>query len=110
MCDQYGALRQAFSQHVADHGLSFATKEEYEFRFDLFAAKDKSLNEINADPNNTFTVEHNKFSTWTKGELKRILGYNGKGQQSSAKVASLPKAITGSVDWRKKGAVNPVKN
>jgi cathepsin L len=96
---------------VAEHGLQFATKEEYEYRFDLFTAKDKHIKRINADPNNTFTVGHNMFSTMSKDEFKQRLGYNGNPEKfTEERVKDLPEATTDSVDWRTKGAVNPVKD
>jgi hypothetical protein len=37
--------------------------------------KDAEYKKINANPANTFTVGHNKFSTWTDAEYKRLLGF-----------------------------------
>ena len=37
-------------------------------------AADAAYNTINANKNNTFVVGHNKFSTWTKDEYKKLLG------------------------------------
>jgi len=54
-----------FMGHIARHGLSFGTREEYQFRLNLYMETDKKIKEINFS-NNTFTVGHNKFSTWTE--------------------------------------------
>jgi hypothetical protein len=62
-------MEKNFISHMAEHGLSFATKEEYQFRFDLFAKMDAELDLINSNPENTFTVGHNQFSTWTEDEF-----------------------------------------
>ena len=106
-----GHLEQNFIMHLAEQGISFATKEEYEFRFNLFAAKDAELNEINANPENTFVVGHNMFSTWTHEEYKRLLGYKGPQTVDESTVVYLPTDnLADAVDWRTKGAVNPVKN
>jgi len=80
MCEGDTAItltERNFMTHMAEHGLSFATKEEYEFRLGLYTLKDLEIQRINADPENTFTVGHNQFSTWTDVEFKRVLGYYG---------------------------------
>lgn len=54
---------------MSSFGLSYATKEEYLFRLDLFKLKDAEIKEINAKQS-SFTVGHNEFSTMTPMELK----------------------------------------
>jgi len=63
---------------------------------------------INADPANTFTVGHNQFSTFTKDEFKKLLGARVETQTSTHILDD--RVLAASVDWRTKGAVNPVKN
>ena len=105
------AVEQSFVQHIADHGLSYGTVEEYNFRLGLFNAIDAEINEINADPENTFVVGHNFLSTMTKDEKKRLLGYRGPQNVSEENIVVLSEeGLADSVDWRTKGAVNPVKN
>ena len=70
------AVEQSFVQHIADHGLSYGTVEEYNFRLGLFNAVDAEINEINANPENTFTVGHNFLSTMTMEEKKRMFDWN----------------------------------
>jgi C1A family cysteine protease len=102
-------VEQTFLEHMSNFGLSYGTKEEYKFRLDIFAKKDKENREINADPNNTFTVGHNQFSTYTDAEYKQLLGFRGVQPQNN--VVELDTSnLADSVDWRTKGAVNPVKN
>jgi len=60
--------------HVAEFGLSYGTKEEFNFRLAQYGENDKKIKEINANGSNTFLVGHNQFSTWTGDEYKRILG------------------------------------
>jgi len=106
--EQFGAeVEQTFMEHVSAHGLSFGTKEEYVFRLGEFAKKDAAINKINEEEAN-FTVGHNFMSTWTHAEYKRLLGY--KGAETNANVVTLEETAETSVDWRTKGAVNPVKN
>ena len=97
--------------HMTEWGLSYGTQEEYDFRFQLFREKDAKLREINSDPSNTFTVEHNMFSTMTESEAKSMLGYRGAGQTAERNEVELDDTnFAPSQDWRPKGAVNKVKN
>jgi hypothetical protein len=68
---------QSFLEHLSNEGISYGTKEEFEFRFNLYKQKEAEYDAINADPENTFTVGHNQFSTYTAEEYKRLLGYTG---------------------------------
>ena len=106
-----GAVEQSFIGHMATHGLTYATPEEYNFRLGIFTLKDMENTEINSNPEHTFTVGHNQFSTWTDAEYRRLLGYRGP-QEHSADVAItyLDESLSAPVDWRAKNAVNAVKN
>lgn len=113
LCDNTSVVsshvEQNFIEHIAAHGISYGTSEEYKFRLAIFAQKDAEYEKINADPSNTFTVGHNHFSTWTDAEYKKLLGF--RGQQAPSNVTYLDASnLTDAVDWRTKGAVNAVKN
>jgi len=100
-----------FAEHVAAFGLSYGTTEEYLFRQAIFETKEKENQEINANPENTFTVGHNQFSTWTDAEYKRLLGYRAPKNATEIEVKELSTVdLPTSVDWRTQGAVNAVKN
>ena len=100
-----------FMNHVAEFNINYGTQEEYAFRMNIFAAKDAEYNKINADPENTFVVGHNMFSTMTQAEAKRMMG---RLPNTSAELEEEPfdenEVQATQVDWRKKGAVNPVQN
>ena len=98
---------EAFMQHVADFGLSYGTIEEFNFRKAIFDLVDVELNLINAEQS-SFTVAHNKFSTWTDAEHKRRLGYTASifPKEFSEDVQS----NASSVNWVTAGAVTSVKN
>jgi len=112
MCENTGIVsspvEQAFIQHISMHGISYGTSEEYKFRLAIFNKKEQENQEINSNPNNTFTVGHNMFSTFTDSEYKRLLGFKGIEEQEN--IVSLPETAAASVDWRSKGGVNAVKN
>ena len=100
-----------FMEHIAEQGKSYGTREEFEFRFALFKEADKKIEEANSDPTHTFTVEHNMFSTLTLDEKEGYTGY-----KEDLTIDPLPIQVfdeentAGSIDWRTRGAINPVKN
>lgn len=71
--EQFDQVQRQFSEHVSAFGLSYGTKEEYEFRFNIYADNEKIINEHNAS-GSSFTLGHNKFSTYTDAEYKKLLG------------------------------------
>ena len=73
------ALHGEFASHVAEYGLSYGTDAEYLYRFELFAAREEQINELNAKQN-SFVAAHNKYSTWTDHELATQAG--GKNQET----------------------------
>lgn len=58
---------------MVDYGLSFGTKEEFQFRFDIYLEHDKVINQINSEED-SFEVGHNMFSTLTNDEAKKYMG------------------------------------
>merc|ERR550514_1736017 len=70
---------------MMEHGLSYATKEEFNARRQIFAEKD------------AFILEY-----------KAILG--GREAHQEDNVVILPETNEDSVDWRSKNAVNPIKD
>jgi C1A family cysteine protease len=108
-------IESAFAEHLSEYGISYGTMEEFYFRMRQYAEKEVEYNRINADSNNTFTVGHNHMSSWTHEEYKKLLGYTGKSGEALTKeirdfVDLDTENLADSVDWRGKGAVNPVKN
>lgn len=104
-------VEQGFIKHLADYGLSFGTKEEYEFRLGVFSQIDQEIQAANANPDKTAILGHNKFSTWTKEEFKKMLSYNGPQEwEEGTEFAELPEPTLDQVDWRTKNAVTPIKD
>jgi C1A family cysteine protease len=100
-----------FLTHVAEFGLSYGTVEEYNFRMANFESMDRLIEEHNATKS-TYRLGHNKMSTWTAAEYKRILGRakNGDKPKQTLKHPASVKAAPASVDWRTAGAVTAVKD
>merc|ERR1712127_27460 len=77
----------------------------------LFAKRDAAYAEINADPENTFIVGHNMFSTMTEDEAKKMTGRSPQKKMLGLAYFDESTAVMDAqVDWRTKGAVNAVQN
>jgi len=60
---------------------------------------------------NTYTVGHNKFSTWTQEELAKIRNYKPQENKGNVTYAqSFSNQLPSSVDWNTAGCVTPVKD
>jgi len=100
-----------FMKHISEHGLSYGTVEEFNFRSGIFGGKEEEFHQWNSDPKNTSTVGHNQFSTFTDDEYKGLLGYKIEfSQYHDPVIGEWKDTGAQSVDWRQKGAVTPVKN
>ncbi len=99
-----------FLKFVSLHGKSYGTKEEFEFRAQIFKKTLAALAQENSRNDNTFRVGLNKFADWTPAEFKRILSY--KPIRGAKKMSPINEnvSIPTSIDWRDKNAVNPVRD
>jgi len=101
-------LETQFMSHMTTHALSYATKEEYEFRFNLFKQADAAYEAINHEAM-TYSVGHNFMSTMTEAEKKQRMG-KFPGTVGDVEYETVEEEGNGSVDWRKLGGVNKVQN
>lgn len=113
--DELHALTEAkFMEHVANYGLSFGTQEEYNFRLMIFAENDQYIQKINTEQalvQSSYWLAHNKFSTWSDMEFKKMHNRMPSQPQNESLIVELPtEESPDSVDWRTKGAVNSVQD
>jgi hypothetical protein len=89
----------AFMGYVAEYGLRYATRDEYEFRLGIFQKNLAKVESWNANPNKTSTLEMNHLAIWTEEELKGLTGYVSE-LNSGAVAEDLPTDdLPASVDW-----------
>ena len=97
-----------FVRHVAEYNLSYATVAEFDARHSIFAEHHNAIEAENSNPENTFTLAHNKYSTWTEHELNQMRGYKSMPRRNALVEDNTPNAD--SIDWNEKGCVTPVKD
>lgn len=61
-------------KYMTEHGKSYGTRDEFEFRLLKFIETDAKIAELNSNESQTAVFGHNKFSDWTDDELKRVRG------------------------------------
>ena len=105
---------QAFVKFMSHHRKSYGTKEEYEFRLNIFRKTLETIKTENANPANTFTLGINKFADWSPAEWKRVLSYRPTRAMRNAIPQNFDEtkniSIPSDIDWRNLGAVNPVRD
>ena len=69
-----------FLRHIFEHNLSYDTKAEFEYRKSVYISTDAWINQFRQEqgPDASFTVGHNKFSTWTDEEFAALFKGNAE--------------------------------
>jgi len=80
------------------YGRSFGTKEEYNFRLNVFLENLKKIDDHN-NLNSTSTAEVNHFSDWTDEEFNRLLGHKDDDTREKNFI-TLDEGQNGGIDWR----------
>jgi hypothetical protein len=100
---------------MAKYGKSYATKEEYEYRRDLFDKNMEYIADENAQNDGDYRLGPNKFSDMTEGELMNSLGGvpplpSEEGSEFSIAELEGPSGdlLAGAVDWT--SYMNPVRD
>jgi len=97
-----------FMQFVSEHGRSYATKAEFQFRSKIFKNSLAEIEAINAE-NGTHTVGVNFLADRTQDEKKKLNGYKANNRTRNERTLSTYQ-LADEVNWVTKGAVTPVKN
>ena len=102
-----------YMDYVTRFGKSYGTRAEFEFRKQIFAKTQKTVEEWNRRKEATHELGHNEFSDMTADERKRKLGFRpiseaemNENVSENLEVANIP----ASVNWLTAGAVNPVQD
>jgi C1A family cysteine protease len=99
-----------FEAWTAKYGKSYKCPAEKLYRLSVFY---KNFQEVEAhnNSNSSFTRELNHFADMTAEEFKtKMLGYKFTDRVKNYSTEEPTLTQTGTVDWRTKGAVTPVKD
>ena len=103
----------AFKGWMVKHNKLYATPQEHLYRFGVFLKTLRNIEQIASDKSLTYTVGLNQFSDLTEEEfLAKYTGYTPSTENREVVEDPRPRTqITNdNVDWRKVGAVTPIKN
>ena len=103
-------MSRKYSEHLAVYHRDFSDPNEINMRFSLFKQNDRFILEHNSNPVNSFKLNHNQFSDYTRSEMRQNKGFTMSEHQSDECPPLTGVSPPPSFDWRVKGAVTPVKN
>lgn len=108
-----------YEKWLAEHGKVYNALGEKDKRFEIFKDNLRFIEDHNNSENRTYKVGLNQFADLTNEEYRAMfLGTRSdarrrlvKSKNTSQRYASRPnELLPRSVDWRKRGAVAPIKN
>ncbi|XP_018503335.2 senescence-specific cysteine protease SAG39-like [Pyrus x bretschneideri] len=109
---QDASMYGKYEQWMARYGRVYTDINEKEKRFNIFKANVDFIESSNNDANKPYKLKVNQFADLTNEEFKtsrnRFMGHECSTKTTSFKYENVTAPAT--VDWRKKGAVTPIKD
>lgn len=100
-----------FMKFITKYGKSYGTKEEYEYRLQVFKNSMSVISQENSKNDNTYILEVNKLADLTPAETQRLLGFKKIKALRDGEAKTLPTDnLPSNIDWRAKGAIGAVKD
>lgn len=106
------SMKERHEQWMAQHGRVYADAAEKARRFEIFKVNMELVESFNAG-DRKFKLGANLFADLTNEEFRARNGFKPSKGSSAGKTSfryENVKAVPASTDWRKKGAVTPIKN
>ncbi|CAM8887666.1 unnamed protein product [Rhodiola kirilowii] len=107
------SMRARHEEWMAQQGQVYNGVAEKEFRFRIFKTNAEYIDSFNAHAaGSSYSLSINKFADLTNEEFKARNGYKRSSRSSAGTPFKYENAtgVPSTVDWRKKGAVTPVKD
>lgn len=105
-------IHEMYTQWKAQHGKKTATPSEHQYRLQVFFDNYRYVNEVNGRQS-SFKLGLNQFADMSNDEIRaKYTGFVDPRKLASGKKFTPNKNadVNDEVDWRKRGAVGPVKN
>ncbi|KAJ7948418.1 Senescence-specific cysteine protease [Quillaja saponaria] len=111
------SLSERHEQWMTKYGKVYSDAAEKEKRFDIFKNNVEFIESFNAAGNQAYKLSINKFADQTNQEFvasrngyKKLSGLRTATETTTSFKYENVTAIPATIDWRKKGAVTPIKN
>lgn len=107
------SMAERHEQWMLKHGRVYKDAAEKDHRFEIFKANMDLVESFNSKNNNKFRLGANQFADLTNDEFRARNGFKPRSAKGAAKSNFRYENVTAvptSMDWRKKGAVTPVKD
>ncbi|CAN1229446.1 Senescence-specific cysteine protease SAG39 [Linum perenne] len=99
-------MRLRHEEWISRFGRDYVDANEKELRYNIFKVNVQLIDSFNAAPNNSYTLGLNQFADLTDQEFKATKTGFMDGPFRYENVSAVPTTM----DWRKKGAVTPIKD
>lgn len=109
-------LHALFSEFQTKYNKLYKTREEFNYRFEVFVQNHRIIQEHNANSTNSFRLGINKFADLTNYEFKQLRrGYDTSVLERSGKnfhtfEGQLRGSLPSAIDWVQRGKVTRVKD
>ncbi|KAI9070801.1 hypothetical protein K1719_038852 [Acacia pycnantha] len=113
---QESSLSERHEQWMAKYGKVYKDVAEKQKRFEIFKNNVQFIESFNSDGTKPYMLSVNQFADQTNEEFKAIRNGLKRSHESLPRTETSffryenVTALPASVDWRKKGAVTPIKN
>lgn len=106
------SMLESFEQWMTLHGRVYSGASEKERRFEIYKENVQRIESSNKAGNRSYMLSVNKFADQTNEEFTAARnGYRGLCSSTKATFRyENVSAVPSSIDWRKKGAVTPIKD
>ncbi|XP_021804208.1 senescence-specific cysteine protease SAG39-like [Prunus avium] len=111
---QDASMRGRYEQWLARYGRVYNDINESEKRFNIFKENVGFIESSNNNAKKSYKLSINQFADLTNEEFKAsrngFKGHECSAKKTSFKYENVTAAVPASMDWRKKGAVTPIKD
>ncbi|BBG99396.1 Cysteine proteinases superfamily protein [Prunus dulcis] len=111
---QDASMHGRHEQWMTRYGRVYTDNEEKEKRFKIFKENVAYIESSNADASKPYKLRVNQFTDLTNEEFiasrNRFKGHECSTKTTSFKYENVTTSVPATMDWRKKGAVTPIKD